>query len=105
MKKRRLVDSSKLIEAVESGKLKKEVISKFGLETFRKRKSRGKKTDKDGPVSRQRKNTASRAAKEIVISARGSLIVPREIVEEFGFEQGDTFQVQKTKSGISLKKA
>jgi hypothetical protein len=105
MKKRRLVDSSKLIEAVESGQLNKELISKFGLEASRKRKPRDKKTNKDGPVSKQGKNTASRVKKEITISARGSLIVPREIVTELGFELGDSFQVQKIKAGISLKKA
>ncbi len=105
MKKRRLVDSSKLIEAVESGQLDRELISKFGLETARKVKPRAGKTEKERGVSRQTKATASEIKNEIKINERGSLIVPRETVEKLGFELGDIFLVRNTRSGISLKKA
>ncbi len=105
MKKRRLVDSSKLIEAVESGQLNRELISKFGLETALKSKPRTSKIEKERGVSRRRGATASKIKNEIKINQRGNLIVPRETVEKLGFELGDIFLVRITRSGISLKKA
>ncbi len=104
MKKRRLVDSSKIIEAVESGQLDKKLISKFGLETVPKSKPRTSKTQKERGVSRISGGTASEIKNEIKINERGSLIIPRETVEKLGLELGDIFLVQKAKSGISLKK-
>ncbi len=105
MKKRRLVDSSKLIEAVESGQLDRELISKFGLETVRKQNPRTGQTERGRGVSRRRGATASKIKNEIKINKRGSLIVPRETVEKLGFELEDIFLVRKIRSGISLKKA
>ncbi|MEE9517690.1 MAG: hypothetical protein V3V52_11355 [Candidatus Adiutricales bacterium] len=105
MKKRRLVDSSKLIEAVESGQLDRELISKFGLETVRKQNPRTSKTEKERVVSRRRGASSSKIKNEIKINKRGSLIVPRETVEKLGFELEDIFLVRKIRSGISLKKA
>lgn len=105
MKKRRLVDSSKLIEAVESGQLDRKLISKFGLETARKVKPRARKTEKERGVSRRRGATASKIKDVMKINERGSLVVPQETVEKLGFVLGDIFLVQKTRLGISLKKA
>ena len=105
MKKRRLVDSSKLIEAVESGQLDRELISKFGLETARKVKPRTSKTVRARGVSKQGGATTSEIKNALKINERGSLIIPRETVEKLGLELGDIFLVQKAKSGISLKKA
>ena len=37
------------------------------------------------------------------INKSGSLIIPKEKIEELGFKENDTFTIRKTKSGISLK--
>jgi bifunctional DNA-binding transcriptional regulator/antitoxin component of YhaV-PrlF toxin-antitoxin module len=41
--------------------------------------------------------------KEVAVSKRGSLIIPKELIEELGFKVGDLFMARKTKVGISLK--
>ena len=41
---------------------------------------------------------------EVNVGKRGSLIIPKGLVEELGFVENDRFLVKKTKSGISLKK-
>ena len=41
--------------------------------------------------------------KEVAVSKRGSLIIPKELIEDLGFKVGDQFLARKTKVGISLK--
>jgi hypothetical protein len=40
----------------------------------------------------------------ININKRGSLIISKELVEEFGFKVDDVFEVRKSAVGLSLKK-
>jgi hypothetical protein len=54
---------------------------------------RSARTGNDGPPS-----------KNIHVNKRGSLVIPRELVDEMGFKLEDVFTVRKSKSGISLKK-
>jgi len=42
--------------------------------------------------------------KEITDNKRGSLSVPKKLIENLGFKEGDIFETKKTKAGISLKK-
>ena len=42
--------------------------------------------------------------KEVSINKRGSLIIPKYLVQDMGFKEGDTFEARKTKAGVSLKK-
>ena len=44
-------------------------------------------------------------SKKILVNKRGSLIVPKPMVEEMGFKVGDVFTVSKSNSGVSLKRA
>ncbi|MEW5725290.1 MAG: hypothetical protein AB1896_19405 [Thermodesulfobacteriota bacterium] len=46
----------------------------------------------------------ARTSKELRVNKRGSLVVPRELIEEMGFNMGDTFSVRKSAAGVSLKK-
>jgi len=97
MPKRRIVDSSKLIEAVETGQLDKKIISDFGFEPSKASKMRHER-------NLGRRRAASEQDEVIKINPRHSLVVPREIVEKLGYVEGDLFYVRKTKSGIHLKK-
>lgn len=108
MKKRRIVDSAKIREAVESGQLDKKIMTGFGLEV-----SRQKDSDSARKAGRRRKARGRPALKqdkfdlkirEISVNVRGSLIVPKELITEFGIDIGEKFSMQKTKVGISLKK-
>jgi hypothetical protein len=41
--------------------------------------------------------------KEVSVSKRGSLVIPKELIEELGFKEKDLFVTRKTRAGISLK--
>ncbi len=38
-----------------------------------------------------------------MVSKRGSVVIPKAMIDEMGFKEGNRFTVRKTKSGISLK--
>lgn len=99
MTRRRKIDSSKVFEAVESGRLDKNILNSFGLE----KKSpapgkRRKKSSEGGPTI----VTGSPLA-DITISKRGSLVLPKELVKALGITDEDEFIVRRTKAGLILK--
>jgi hypothetical protein len=107
MPRKKQVNADKLIEAVESGLPSTKIMDKFGIKTSAQLKAlyldalveKGK-----APGIKTRAGRAPKKSKEIFVNKRGSLIVPRELVEEMGFKEEDEFSITKTKSGISLKR-
>ena len=100
MTRRRKVEASKVIEAVESGRLSQNVMDSYGLE---KPASPGR-----GRVSGRRGRPASAEPKEvslgeITVNKRGSLVLPRSLVEQLGVGAEDLFMIRRTKSGMLLK--
>jgi bifunctional DNA-binding transcriptional regulator/antitoxin component of YhaV-PrlF toxin-antitoxin module len=58
------------------------------------------------PAIRGGRGAAKAAKAETVgVGKRGSLILPKELVEGLGIGAKDRFTVRKTKAGIALKKA
>ncbi|MBW1709750.1 MAG: hypothetical protein JRG97_07915 [Deltaproteobacteria bacterium] len=110
MARKKVVDSAKLIKAVESGLPAKEIMSMFGFKTRLQLKSfyldaLVEKGKAKSIISRIPKKTEQeKKIKAIKVNKRGSLVVTRGMVEEMGFAIGDAFSIRKTKSGISLRK-
>ena len=112
MPKKKVVNNKKLIAAVESGRPSKEIMEKFGINTS----SQLKATYLDALVQegmapgiissrgRAGKSEDNKKTKEIKVNKRGSLVIPKEMVEEFGFSLGEAFSVTKNKAGISVKR-
>ncbi len=110
MPRKKKIDTKALIKAVESGLSRRDIMAQFGfnnpnqvtayylnalVETGRAK----------GIVSRRLKVKTSVRAKPIKVNKWGSLVIPREKVEELGYKVGDTFSISKTTAGdgISLK--
>lgn len=110
MPKKLQVDAAKLVAEVESQKPSKEIMAEFGIKTLIQLKALY--VDALAELGRTPTIISSRGAgssapvnsKELRVNKRGSLVVPRELVDEMGFEVGQTFQVRKTAAGVSLKK-
>lgn len=107
MPKRRKVDASIVIEAVKSGRLSKDTMDSYGLEKpSRKSHGRGAGTRK----ARRRRDEVLLDEqgpdwfRDVKVNKRGSLVLPRTLLEEMGFDLEDTFIIRKTKAGISLRK-
>lgn len=109
MPKRKQIDEKKLLKAVEDGMISKEIMAKFDFSTLAQLKSfyldaltaEGKVPG----INFTRGRAAAPAGKSNLfkVNKRGSLIVPKEMIETMGFKLGDSFSVRKTAAGISLK--
>ena len=108
MPAKKKVDYTKLIKAVESGKPQAELLKEFKLNTAAQLKSHYlsalMEAGKVPEIKSGRGSANSRPAKEAEVNKRGSMIIPKELISEMGFAEGDKFATRKTKSGISLKK-
>ena len=110
MPRKKKVDAAKLVDAVESGLSSKEIMAKFGINTLAQLKSLyvdalSERGQVAGIIpSRRSKAAPEKDARELKVNKRGSVVVSRELIEEMGFEIGDSFSVRKTAAGVSLKK-
>jgi len=110
MPKRIKVDNKKLFNLVKNGTPQKEIMKQFGFSNSSQLKvayanalmEEGKAPEIKVSRAVKKKKAASR---EVKVSKRGSVSIPKNIIADLGFKQGDAFTVRKTKAGISLKKA
>ena len=110
MPKKKEIDTALLIKIIEDGNPQKEIMDKFGFNTSTQLKlayinaltESGKV-----PAIKGGRGTVSAGGvkKEVTVNKRGSLVIPKALVEDLGFKEGETFEARKTKIGISLRKA
>ena len=109
MPKRRIINYKDLVKMIENGSLQPEILEKFGfknstqlkvayanalMNTGGAPKIKGKgKTKKATPV-----NT------KVTVNGRGSLIIPKALVDSMKIKADQAFNVKKVASGIQLKK-
>jgi hypothetical protein len=108
MAKRKQINGKALLKMIEEGKPQPEIMEKFGfknstqlkvayanalMESGGAPKIKGKgRTKKVKPV-----NT------KITVNGKGSLVIPKALVDNMNIKVGQAFEVKKTASGISLK--
>ena len=107
MARRIKVDSEKLVKMVQDGTVEKAVLEKFGLnDTIQRQTAAANALNqmKRSPKSRSTACRSPKVVREVRVSKRGSIAIPRKFVEALGFHTGDAFQVSPSKAGLSLKK-
>ena len=100
MNRRRRVDASKVIEAVESGRLSQNVMDSYGLEKPAPPGHKAKTGRRGRPASTDPKETSYG---EVTVNKRGSLVLPKSVVDQLELGEDDLFVVRRTKSGLLLK--
>ena len=108
MAKKKTVDNKKMIQAVQDGATTKELMNKFGFKTSTQAKVAYLNAAMESKIVPEIQSGRVGAGKESVskvvsVNKRGSLIVPKNLVDDLGFKEGDAFEVRKTKAGMSLK--
>lgn len=108
MPKKKQIDNKLLIKMVQDGVPRPEIMKKFKFKTSTQLTVAYAKAQMDAgkipEIADGRGGGKSAPTNEVKIGKRGSLIIPKGIVESLGIAVGDTFAVRKTKAGISLKK-
>ena len=108
MPKKRIFDGTALIKAIESGTPSTQIRQEFDINTSAQLKlayldaliEKGKIVG----ITSGRSGKAKAEKKQVKVNKRGSVVIPRPMVEELGFSIGENFSVQKTEAGVSLKK-
>ncbi|BBO67846.1 hypothetical protein DSCA_17760 [Desulfosarcina alkanivorans] len=107
MPAKKKIDGAKLIKMVADGSHQKEIMKAFKFNTAAQFKTHYldalMKAGKAPEIKSGRGIAKARSSKEVLVSKRGSVVVPKAMIEEMGFAEGEKFIVRKTKSGISLK--
>jgi hypothetical protein len=57
-----------------------------------------------GVIPDVKSGRAKKKPREVVVGKRGSLILPRDVIEGMGFDVGDRFDIRKWKLRLILRK-
>ncbi len=106
MPAKKKVNGARLIKMVESGKHQRDIMKEFKFNTAAQLKAHYldalMQAGKAPEIKSGRAKAKAAASKEVLVSKRGSVVIPKGMVTEMGFKEGNKFGVRKTKSGISL---
>ncbi len=111
MPKTKKIDGKNLIKMIDAGNPQPEIMDKFGFKTSTQlRLAYADALMEAGKVSEIKSGRKSNAKSAIVdtmvaVNKRGTLVLPKALVESFGLVEGAAFNAKKTKGGIQLKKA
>lgn len=105
MVRKRLVDHNALIQAVEMGLTQQELMQRFGFTSFGALKVAYLDAlvalDKVPVINNQRKE--KKVDNVVGINSRGSLVIPKKLVDALGLDKSALFSVAKEGTGLSLK--
>jgi hypothetical protein len=98
MPKKKEVNFQKLIERIEDGAEEPTLLQEFEFKTSAQLKS----AYFDALVKLKNVPPISQA-KIVTIKKRGSITINKQLVQEFGFKEGDSFEIKKDGYNIFLK--
>jgi len=108
MPKRKTVDAAKLIKLIEDETPQAEIMKKMGFKTSTQVKTAYMNAliavGKAVAIKGGRGSGKTQKAKTVNVGKRGSIIIPKELVESLGIGGDDKFAVRKTKAGVALKR-
>lgn len=107
MPKKMKVNEKALLKMIQGGATQADVMKKFGFKNSSQLKvayANAAMSTGQIPALKSGRRTAISADTKITVNKRGSLIIPKALVEKFGLKQGENFDVKNTKTGIRLKK-
>ena len=106
MAQKKLVEHNALVQAIEMGTPQDKIMQRFGFKTVAALKTAyfnglvalGRIEDVNSKRKKKKVNT------KIGVNTRGSLVIPKELVDHLGISAEDLFEVAKSASGLVLKK-
>lgn len=106
MARKKLVEHNALVQMIEMGKPQSEIMETFGFKNVTALKTAyynglaalGKI---DGVNTRRKKKKVDM---KVRVNSRGSLVIPKKLVEHLGIDSEDMFEVVKNGTGMVLNK-
>ena len=107
MPRKKAIDTKAMIKAVENGETSADIMKKFGFKTSTQLKTAYMNAlIENGKITAIKGGRAPRKAakaKLLGVGKRGSIVIPKDLVEKLEIDANAKFTVRKTKSGIALK--
>ena len=109
MPKRRIVNYKDLVKMIKNGSLQPEILEKFGFKNSTQLKvAYANALMNTGVAPKIKGKGKSKKAKpvntKVAVNGRGSLIIPKALVDSMKIKADQIFNVKKVASGIQLKK-
>ena len=110
MPKRKQIDNKALLKMIKEEVPQPEIMEKFGFKNSTQLKvayanalmASGKAPEIKGKGTSKTKKPVNT---KVTVNGRGSLIIPKVLIGSMKINEGQSFEVKKTPSGITLKKA
>ena len=108
MPRKKKIDNTALIQMIKDDVPQNEIMAKLGFKTSTQLKvayANALMETGNAPVlSTGRAKKAPKALDlTVIVSKRGSIVITKALVEHFGLNVGDAFEVRKSSAGLSLK--
>ena len=109
MPKRKVIDNKALLKMIKEEANQSDIMEKFGFKNTTQLKvayanalmDTGEATKIKG---QGRRKSSKPVETKVTVNGRGSLIIPKVLVEDMEINVGETFEAKKVPSGIALKK-
>ena len=107
MPKKKEIDLKALLKMIEGGDTQADIMKKFGFKNSSQLKvaymNAMIESGKAPEIKRGRKSKAT-VDTRVAVNGRGTLVIPKALIESFGLKEGASFEAKKTRLGIQLKK-
>lgn len=102
------VDNNVLLQMVKDKVPQNNIMAKLGFKTSTQLKvayANALMESGQAPVLQVGRGKKAKTTNPIVtVGKRGSIVISKDLVDQFGFKEGDSFEVRKSAAGLSLKK-
>ena len=105
MSQKKLVEHNALLQAIEMGMTKESIMEKFNIKSLQELKM----AYYDALVALNKIKDVKKVSKSkkvdnrVSINSRGSLVIPKNLIDDLDLGEMDTFKVVKSDSGLMLK--
>lgn len=101
------IDEEALLKMVQDEVPQKEIMARFGFKTSTQLKVAYTNALMSAGKVPEIKSGRGRGGKPpkttIFVNKRGSLIIPKNLVEHYGLKEGQSFEVEKSKTGLAVR--
>ena len=108
MPKRKQIDGKALVKMIKEEANQSDIMKKFGFKNSTQLKvayANALMETGEAPEIKGKPKAKKPVSTKVSVNARGSLIIPKALVDSMEIKEGQTFDAKKTASGIQLKNA
>lgn len=106
MPKRKKIDGKALVKMIKEEATQADIMKKFGFKNSTQLKvayANALMETGEAPEIKGKPKAAKPVSTKVTVNARGSLIIPKALIDSMNFPAGKTFDTKKTAVGIQLK--